>query len=422
MNLIGFGLNHKSASFALLERVSFSDDAMDAFLENLRSDGHIHEAFGLSTCNRTEFLLSADDIQQALDTLLTALHDAKGVDLRAEADTNYFHTGEAAVRHLFRVACGLDSLVVGENEILGQLRQARERASDAAHTAETLDPLLLKALDVGRRARQTTAISRGNVSVASVAATLATRLIGDLSDKSGVVLGAGETAETAAFQLKERGLRNLTIINRTPERAHTLAEVLGAREAALTDIGMVLAQADIVVCATSAPHYMLTSPMLEGAMAVRPQRPLLLLDVSVPRNIDPVVADQAGVHLYSLENLAQLAEENRRQRENQVNAVENLIDQEMIATRLIPGTRESEKLIAELHRRIEQLRRDHLGRYSHQFSPADLDQVDVYTASLLRNVFHDLVENLKALDLSTAEGKQSLKLAQSLFNVNLVGK
>lgn len=417
MTVLGFGLNHKSAPLSLLERVSFSAGAMDTFLAKLRDTGIIREAFGLSTCNRTEFLLAAPNAPEALAALLSRLHEVKGLDLRPDADHTFYHAEEGAIRHIFRVACGIDSLVIGENEILGQLRRAREAASDAGHISEVLEPLLMRAVDVGRRARQSTAISRGNVSVASVAATLANRCLGDLSSKEGVVLGAGETAEAAAFQLTERGLKNLTIANRTYGRGHQLANAVGARQAALDEIGQTLTQADVVVCATGAPHYIITVPMVQTAMAARPQRPILFLDVSVPRNIDPAVDAIDGVHVYSLEHLTQLAEENRAQRENLVLEVDALINQELITYQAICTSLDTKRLVAALHRRTDQVRRNHITRHGHYFDNAHRDHLDMFSSGLTRSLLHELVKNLRSLDLETEDGRRRFQIAQELFNV-----
>lgn len=417
MTVISFGVNHKSAPLSLLERVSFSTDAMDAFLRSLRANGGVREAFGLSTCNRTEFVLAANNAHEALSTLLARLHDVKGIDLRPEADSTYFFAEDAAVRHLFRVACGIDSLVIGENEILGQLRRAREAASDAGHISELLDPMLLRAIDVGRRARQTTSISRGNVSVASVAATLAVRCLGDLTERNGVVLGAGETAEAAAFQLTERGLKNLTIANRTYERAHLLANAVGAREAAMEQIGQLLMQADVVVCATGAPHYIISKPMVEAAMAARGGNPLMLLDVSVPRNVDPACADIGNVHVYSLEHLTQLAEENKQQREEQVREVDELIELELDSYRTGRMSQDTLRFVAALHRRVESVRRDHVARHGRHFDDSARQHLELFSSGLTRSVLHELVENLRGLNLETAEGRHRFQIAQELFNL-----
>jgi len=417
MTVICFGLNHKSAPFSLLERVSFTADSMDSFLGSLRSTGRISEAFGLSTCNRTEFLLVAENSNQALRALLDRLYDTKGIDFRKDADHTFFFAEEGAIRHVFRVACGIDSLVIGENEILGQLRRARESASDSGHISEVLEPMLLRAIDVGRRARQATAISRGNVSVASVAATLACRFLGDLSEKEGVVLGAGETAEAAAFQLKERGLKNLTIANRTYDKAHILANILGAREAAMEDIGRVLVEADVVVCATGAPHYIITQPMMQATMAARSQQPLLFLDVSVPRNVEPSVGDIENVHVYSLEDLNQLAEENKLQRETQVREVDAIIEQELAAYESSRSSADIGRFVSALHKRVEQVRKDHITRHGHHFSETHQDHLDLFSSGLTRSLMHELVANLRTLNLETAEGRHTLQIAQELFNI-----
>jgi glutamyl-tRNA reductase len=417
MAILCLGLNHRTAPLSLLERVSFSSEGMDAFLGTLIGRPQISEAFGLSTCNRTEFYLTSNEVHSALATLLSRLHDERGVDLRPENRQTYFFADDAAMRHLFRVACGVDSLIVGENEILGQMRKAREAAADAGYVGTELDPILLRALDVGRRVRTTTAISKGNVSVASVAATLAARHFPDIAEKSAVVLGAGETAELASRQLAERGLTRITIANRTYERAKDLAHLVGARETAFEQIGEALTGADIVLCATGAPHYIINTAMLTATMQRRGDRPVLLLDLSVPRNVDPAVAEIPGVTVHSMESMSAIAEENRLQREAQVERVEEMISEEITAFRRAEMTRDTSRFVAALHRRTEQVRRGHINRYGHNFDENHRTHLDSFTSGLMRSFLHELVTNLRTLDLETDEGRHRFQVAQELFNI-----
>ncbi|MGI8906540.1 MAG: glutamyl-tRNA reductase [Candidatus Sumerlaeaceae bacterium] len=417
MGILCFGLSHRTAPLSLLERVSFSTDGMDAFLNTLTAPSEVNEAFGLSTCNRTEFYLHAGNVHEALALLLSRLHDERGVDLRPESKQTYFYADEAAMRHLFRVACGVDSLIIGENEILGQMRKAREASADAGYVGPVLDPILLRALDVGRRVRRTTAISKGNVSVASVAATLAARHFPDIAEKRAVVLGAGETAELASRHLAERGMTRITIANRTYERARDLAHIVGARETAFEQIGEALADADIVLCATGAPHFIINEAMVRAAMERRNGQALLLLDLSVPRNVDPCVAALEGVTVHSMESMTQIAEENRLQREAQVERVEQVIGEEIAAFRSAELSRDTSRFVAALHRRTEQLRRGHLDRYGHFFDDQHRDHLESFTSGLTRSLLHELVANLRTLDLETDEGRHRFQVAQELFNI-----
>lgn len=417
MAILCLGLSYRTAPLSLLERVNFSSEGMDAFLGTLSGRAEIDEAFGLSTCNRTEFYLSAPQVHEALALLLTRVHDERGVDLRPEHKQTYFFADDAAMRHLFRVACGVDSLIVGENEILGQMRKAREAAADAGYVGSVLDPILLRALDVGRRVRSTTSISKGNVSVASVAATLAARHFPDIAEKSAVVLGAGETAELASRQLAERGLTRITIANRTYERAKDLAHLVGARETAFEQIGEALAGADIVLCATGAPHYIINEPMVRTAMQRRNGQALLLMDLSVPRNVDPAVSALPGVAVYSMDSMAQIAEENRLAREAQVERVETVIDEEVLAFRRAELSRDTSRFVAALHRRTEQVRRGHLQRYGRYFDEQHREHLESFTSGLMRSFLHELVSNLRTLDLETDEGRHRFQVAQELFNI-----
>lgn len=418
MAVMCFGLNHRTAPLPLLERVTFTSDAMDAFLGSLTSaETAIDEAFGLSTCNRVEFYLASENLTEALEFLLARLHDTKGVDLRADSPDVYFYAEEAAIRHLFQVASGVDSLIIGENEILGQIRRAREAANDAGYARRTLDGVVLRALDVGRRARTITSISRGNVSVASVAATLAVRHIGDLQGKKGVVLGAGETAEASAKHLTERGLTDLTIANRTYERAQKLAHDLGVREAAMDQVSALLSDADVIVCATGAPHFIIGRSMIEAAMQLREDRPILLLDVSIPRNVDPDVESIKNVFLYSLDNMSAIADENRASREKQIEHVQQLIEEELKQYELASSSLDTARFVAMLHRRVERVRQSHLERYGRHFDDNHKPHLEAFTSGLTRSVLHELVTNLRSIDLETDEGRYRFQLAQELFNI-----
>lgn len=418
MRLVGFGFNHKTAPFELLERVSFTPDGMLEMLASLCSSEHIDEAFGISTCNRTEFVLLTSDVQQSMALLALRLRDRKGVQIEKKTDKSYFYTDEDAVRHLFQVACGIDSLVVGENEILGQLRRAREAASDAGHIGDGIDPLLIRAIDVGRRARQTTAISRGNVSVASVAATLASRTLGDLDARCGIILGAGKTAEVAAIQMAERGMKDLIIVNRTLDRAQHIASSLGAREASLEELGNLLDEADVVVCATGATNYVVTLPMMERALRRRKNKEIMLLDVSVPRNIDPAAGSLPGVHLYGLEDLSQLAEENRRQRETQMLEVNEFIEQELAAWSGLQKSADSGRLIGALHRQLEHVRKEYVRKNAHHFAADQREQLELFSSGLTRSLLHDVIENLRGINLETTEGRRRYEIARELLNVS----
>jgi glutamyl-tRNA reductase len=232
------------------------------------------------------------------------------------------------------------------------------------------------------------------------------------------VLGAGKTAEAAAMQMSERGLKDLTIANRTFEHAHQVACAVGAKEASLHELDSLLREADVLVCATAGQEFVITAPMVEQAMSERADKPIMLLDVSVPRNIDPAVGTIAGVHLYSLEDLSQLAEENRLQREAQTMAVQRLIDEEIATWHGLRQSSDSGRLVAALHRRMDKVRREYVERNSHHFAESEQPQLEVFSAGLTRNLFHELVENLRGLDIGTAEGKRRYEVARELLNMD----
>lgn len=326
MSIHVLGLNHQTAPVSLRERVAFSGDATVAALAALRALPRVHEAALLSTCNRTEIYAVTDDDGSTLaDWLATHPGDAAGVGEGLHGYL-YRHTGSDAVRHLFRVATGLDSLVLGEPQILGQVKDAWATARSAGSLGGQLDRLFQQTFSTAKRARTHTRIGANPVSVASTAVRLAQESFARLEDSTVLLIGAGETIELAARHLVQARVRRLLVANRTLSHAQELASRHGGVALPLTELDKHLGEADVVLSATASREPVLHRPQVQQALAQRRHRPMLLLDLAVPRDIAADVAGIDDVFLYTVDDLQRAIEDNRRSRREAAIEAEAIID------------------------------------------------------------------------------------------------
>ncbi|KGM53891.1 glutamyl-tRNA reductase [Lysobacter daejeonensis GH1-9] len=322
MSLFVLGLNHQTAPVSLRERVSFSGDGVTSALEALRELPTVREVALLSTCNRTELYAVTDDDGVALADWLST-HGTGNADLDAYL---YRHRDSDAVRHLFRVATGLDSLVLGEPQILGQVKDAWAAAREAGSLGTQLDRLFQQAFSTAKRARTDTRIGANPVSVASAAVRLAQESFARIEESTVLLIGAGETIELAARHLAQARPKRLLVANRTLAHAQELASRHGGVALPLTELERHLAEADVVFSATAARDPILHKPHVASALAARKHRPMLLLDLAVPRDIAPDVADLRDVFLYTVDDLERAIEDNRRGRREAAAEAEAIVD------------------------------------------------------------------------------------------------
>ena len=322
MSLLVLGINHQTAPVSLRERVAFSGDAIPAALDALRALPSVHEVALLSTCNRTELYAVADDEGDALADWLATHPDDAG-DLHAYL---YRHADADAVRHLFRVATGLDSLVLGEPQILGQVKDAWATARASGSLGHRLDRLFQHAFATAKRARTDTRIGANPVSVASTAVRLAQESFARLEDSTVMLIGAGETIELAARHLVQARTKRLLVANRTLAHAQDLATRHGGYALALSELDRHLAEADIVISATAARDPILHRAQVAAALSSRRHRPMLLLDLAVPRDIAPDVAELKDIFLYTVDDLERAIEDNRRSRREAANEAEAIVE------------------------------------------------------------------------------------------------
>ena len=328
MTLLALGINHKTAPVALRERVAFTPDTLDQALNSLLSQPMVQSGVVLSTCNRTELYLSVEqqaDLQEKLVEWLCKYHDLREEDVR---NSLYWHHDNAAVSHLMRVASGLDSLVLGEPQILGQVKKAHADSTRDHALSSELERMFQKTFSVAKRVRTETEIGASAVSVAFAACSLARQIFESLSTVNVLLVGAGETIELVARHLREHHVQKLMIANRTRERAQLLADEVGAEVIGLGDIETRLADADIIISSTASPLPIIGKGMVERALKARRNQPMLLVDIAVPRDVEPEVGKLANAYLYSVDDLQAIIEQNMAQRKAAAVQAESIVVQE----------------------------------------------------------------------------------------------
>jgi glutamyl-tRNA reductase len=331
MELCIIGLSHRTTPLEFREQFSVAPELVPALVADLKACAGVSEVLVLSTCNRLELYSVTSGATVQPETLFESIARVKGgssdaVDFARLEPCLYVHKNVACVNHLFRVASSLDSLVLGETEIVGQVKKAYQLAQACGGTGKTLNRLFQKALSVSKEVRTRSGIGRCSTSVGSVALDLATKIFGeDLSNRTILIVGAGKIGETTLKHLTKHGVKTILVANRSFDRALELVSRFQGEAVPMDDLPQALAKADIVVSSTSAPHYVLTPKELTPAMDRRPDRPLLLIDLAVPRDIDPAALQISAVYLYNIDQLAELAKINMERRQSEAALCERLV-------------------------------------------------------------------------------------------------
>ncbi|AXY33079.1 glutamyl-tRNA reductase [Yersinia pseudotuberculosis] len=328
MTLLALGINHKTAPVSLRERVTFSPESMDQALNSLLQQPLVQGGVVLSTCNRTELYLSVEqqeNLHEQLTAWLCNYHKLSPDDVRQSL---YWHHGNDAVRHLMRVASGLDSQVLGEPQILGQVKKAFAESQRGQSLSSELERLFQKSFSVAKRVRTETEIGASAVSVAFAACSLARQIFESLSELHVLLVGAGETIELVARHLREHQVKHMIIANRTRERAQSLASEVGAEVITLPEIDARLADADIIISSTASPLPIIGKGMVERALKTRRNQPMLFIDIAVPRDIEPEVGKLSNAYLYSVDDLQAIIQHNMAQRQAAAVQAESIVQQE----------------------------------------------------------------------------------------------
>ena len=412
MHILLTGLDHKTASLELRERVAFTAYQLSDALPRLGVI--VGEAVVVSTCNRTEVYTTADEPEEASALVRRFVADYHGLVGASPAEGFRDLVDADAVRHLFRVAGGLDSMIVGESQILGQVRSALAAASAAGTLSAPLSRLFHRAIRAGRRVREETGVGRNALSVSFAAVRLAQTVLGDLSGSRVLLIGAGEAGKLVAEALRKTGVGELTVTNRTARRASALADELGGRAVPFDRLDVAVADADIVVAATEAPDHLLTAETVRAANRDR-DRGTFMFDLAVPRNIDPQAASIDGVSLYNIDDLAAVAQDNLRERRKAAAAAEAVVDDEVAQFVQWWSTLDALPLVMELRERAEEMRRREMGRALERLdgvSEADASVIDDLTRAIVNKLLHAPTVSLKQ-----RADEETLRAARELFGL-----
>lgn len=421
MHIISLGLNHTSAPVHLRERLAFNEEQIRASLARLFC-GHLQTSLAeliiLSTCNRIEIYAASN--QLAYPDLEAFLSDVRGVPAQELYPYLYRFQDVDAVRHLFDVAAGLDSLVIGEPQILGQITRALELARGQNAAGPTLNRLFQAAIHAGKRARTETAISRNPASVSSLAASVAEKTLGHIKTASVVVLGAGEMAELTVEALRKRGVEKIRVVNRTLERAQDLAQRWGAESATFESLYESLCEADILISSTGAPHLVLSAQMVSEVMRLRAERSLVLIDIAVPRDIDPDAADIPHIKLFDIDGLNSQLEDSLTRRLDEVPHVKRILQEELSEFEDYLKSLEMLPIIADIHQQAEAIRTAELEkslRRMPDLTEAERERIEALTQSLVRKLLDHPTRRLRA-EATSHRAPEYAALARILFNLS----
>ncbi|MEM8903390.1 MAG: glutamyl-tRNA reductase [Actinomycetota bacterium] len=392
------GLSHRTAPLSLLEACSVPAHDRAKLLTTITGSSHVSEAVAVTTCNRTELYVHAETFHGAYGDLRDVLADLSGLPPERLTDHLVVQYDEDAVRHLFSVAAGLDSAVLGEHEILGQVRGSWDLARDEGTAGSLANLVFRHAIETGKRARTETDIARGTASVSHAAVEMAAEHLGRLDGRRVLVVGAGEMGEGMAVALAGAGVAEVAVANRTAERATALADRVGGTAVELTGLADALHDVDVLLTSTGATSLLLEHAELEPALRRRDGRPLLIVDIAVPRDVDPAVGRLPGVTLLDMDDLNRFADRGRADRQTEVGRVRSIVDDEVARFAAVRSAQEVAPLIAELHGRAEDVRRAELDRFDARLAGLDERQreaVEHLTRALVAKLLHDPTIRLK---------------------------
>jgi glutamyl-tRNA reductase len=415
--LVLLGTNHRSAPLDVRERMAISDAQLVDKLPRLTTMDGVREAVILSTCNRVELLVEAESADRGLRALRAFLEQSRGVTAEVLDRYGYHHFGRDAVRHLFRVASGLDSMILGEPQITGQVKQAYRCAREAGTTGAVLERLLQHALSAAKRVRTETGVSRNAVSVASVAVELARQIFGSFAGRSALVLGAGKMAALVATHLRAQGVARIVVSSRSYQRAARLASRCGGIAANWDEMGHHLAMVDIVVSGTAAMELVLTLADVRGVLRVRRGQPLFIIDIAVPRDVDPRVNELDNVYVYDVDDLQGVVDAHLEARSHAAASAAELIEREvetfeqwvqsLAVAPTIVALRES--LLALGERELERFR-----RRLEPMNPQQQQAVHELVRAVIQKILHRPIRHLKA-SAGHEEGARSARLFREVF-------
>ncbi len=417
LDFLCVGLNHETSPLEIRDALVMNEQEVERAIQALRERG-VEEAMVLSTCNRTEIYARGVAIPDLPLFVNHLLREIKGMDLVAKGHRLYAYRSPDSIRHLFRVASGLNSQVLGEPQIAGQVKDALQLAARSGGSGPVTERLLDAALRCAKRARTETGIGRGPVSAVYAAVNIASKVLGHLADKRVLVIGAGEMAGLAMCHLMEVGVTQFTIAARSKERAEPLASSARARIVSIEAIPVVLPGADVVVGATAAPNFMVTELFVRAAMKIRRNRPLLMVDLAVPRDIDPAASKLQNVFLHDLDALAAIVAQSLEQRRAEIPRVEAIIDEETKRFMRWYRSLELKPTVTAFRGHFERVARGELERHRARFRPEDLPAAESLAHGIIQKLLHTPTTRLSRAAEDGAQGLRRIDAVRDLFGMD----
>ncbi|MCC7499674.1 MAG: glutamyl-tRNA reductase [Bryobacterales bacterium] len=416
MKLLITGVNHRTAPVDVRERLAFHANALPGALEALRSRPGMMEGLILSTCNRVEIAATIEDgsfARNCLEQFLSEVHNIDSGVIRAHL---YHYEDRDAIRHLFRVASSLDSMVVGEPQILGQLKQAYAAAKERGAVSGFLDIALTRAFNVAKRVRSETEIGQSAVSVSYAAVELAREIFGSLKDRRVIIVGAGKMSELAARHLRRSGATRIAVTNRTHERAVELSQLFHGSIVPYDQFTATLPEMDIVIASSGAPHYILTKSDMKRVIEARRNRPMFLIDIAVPRNIDPAVNDLENIFLYDIDDLQRVVEANLKGRSKVAVQAEEIIAEEVDRLLFRLRQREMTPVIISVQEQLERIRTSEIEKARGRLGALTAQQeeaIDAMTRAIMNKIAHGPIAELRR----HAAGERSMLVVETIRKI-----
>lgn len=425
-NLILIGLSHKTAPVETRELLSLPASQLPAFYERLTETG-VDESVYVSTCNRVEVYMTAEDRESAVETIKKLMEFYTKLPHEQFKNSVYAFYGIDAVRHLLSVTSSLDSMVVGENEITGQIKESYKKAVEHGTTGVIMNKLFHRAFNTAKRVRTETDISKNPLSIASIAVEQARKIFPDLSKRSALLIGAGEMGELILKYLVKENLQRIVIANRTVENAERICGEIGyeAEIIPLVKVDQAISEVDIVISSVTAPHHVITARETRELMLDRKDKPLFIIDIAVPRNVEPAVEEISNIYLYNVDSLKEIAENNRRNREQEMCRAEKIIDEDVNEFSTWYDEHCLAPTITALKNKFDEIRLNEIEKFRTKkmkhFSEEDLKVVEELTAQIMKKTLHNPIINLKKCTNTCSDGSsedtllKNAKFVEDLF-------
>ncbi|MBI5428465.1 MAG: glutamyl-tRNA reductase [Nitrospinae bacterium] len=419
-NLVMVGVNHKTTPVEIRERLAFTRGKIEDSIEKLNGFPEIVENIIISTCNRVEIYARVTEIEKGIHLLKWFICDYHGLSLE-ELDRHFYcYRNQQTIEHLFRVSSSLDSMVLGESQILGQVKDAYHLARTLRSTGVLLNQLFEKAFNVAKKVREETGIAESAVSISSAAVELARKIFEDLADRTIMLVGTGEMAELAAKHLISYGIKTVYVVSRTYERAAGLAKTLNGCALAFDQFEQELYRADIVISSTASPKFIMGREMVEKAIHKRKNKPMFLIDIAVPRDIEPEVNNLENVYLYDIDDLQTVVSANLRERHKEAEQALRIVQSEVFKFESWIESLDAVPTIVELRNRAEEIRKKEvqkvLGKLGH-LSEEDKNAIHYLTMSIINKILHKPTVNLKE-KTQAQDGHVYLKAIRHLFHLD----